>query len=127
MKHFPSAILAVVMLAFSGTCFAGDAAKDGAPKYDMSAFKTITEDALKLVKSGDYSGAQKKTLELEGKWDEGTKALKAADRKLWNTIDKQMDAAIDSCKAAKDASSGEKATAALNDFLAKLALAEKLK
>jgi len=79
------------------------------------------------VKAGDHSGAQKKTLELEGKWDEGTKALKAADRKLWNTIDKQMDAAIDACKAAKDATSGEKVTAALNDFLAKLALAEKLK
>lgn len=127
MKHFPNIILSVAMLAFAGICFAGDAAKDGAPKYDMSAFKTITEDALKLVKAGDYAGAQKKTLELEDKWDEGTKALKAADRKLWSTIDKQMDAAIERCKAAKDAPSGEKATAALNDFLAKLALAEKLK
>ncbi len=127
MKHLSNSVLAVAILALTGACFAADAAKDGAPKYDMSAFKTITEDALKLVKTSDYSGAQKKTLELEGKWDEGTKALKAADRKLWNTIDKQMDAAIDACKAAKDASSGEKATAALNDFLAKLALAEKLK
>jgi hypothetical protein len=119
--------IAILALILAGSSFAADSAKGDAPKYDMSAFKTITEDALKLVKSGDYSGAHKKTLELEGKWDEGTKSLKAADRKLWNTIDKQMDAAIEACKAAKDAAGADKATAALNDFLAKLALAEKLK
>ncbi len=49
MKHLPNAILAVAILALTGACFAADAAKDGAPKYDMSAFKAITEDALKLA------------------------------------------------------------------------------
>lgn len=127
MKHSLQTVIALFILSAVTTCGAAEAAKGDAPKYDMSAFKTIAEDALKLIKSGDYSGAQKKTLELEGKWDEGTKELKAADRKLWNTIDKQMDAAIDACKAAKDAKSAEKATAALDDFLAKLAQAEKLK
>lgn len=120
-------MLAAVVLALAGTTYAAEGAKEGAPKYDMSAFKGIAEEALKLVKAKDYFGAHKKTLELEGKFDDGTKDLKAADRKLWNTIDKQMDAAIDACKAAKDGPSAEKAAAALNDFLAKLALAEKLK
>ncbi len=127
MKHLRNAMLAAVVLALAGTTYAAEGAKEGAPKYDMSAFKGIAEEALKLVKAKDYFGAHKKTLELEGKFDDGTKDLKAADRKLWNTIDKQMDAAIDACKAAKDGPSAEKAAAALNDFLAKLALAEKLK
>ena len=112
----------LIVLAYAGHCSAADA-----PKYDMSKFKTIVQDTIKLVKSGDYAGAQKKILDVEGQWDDGTKDLKAADRKVWSTIDKQMDVAIDACKAATDAATAEKAQKVLADFLAKLDLAEQVK
>jgi hypothetical protein len=117
-----SILCAIIVLAYAGSCSAADA-----PKYDMSKFKTIVQDTVKLVKSGDYAGAQKKIQDVEGQWDDGTKDLKAADRKVWNTIDKQMDVAIEACKAAKDAATGEKAEKALADFLTKLDLAEQVK
>ena len=117
-----SIFCAIVVLACAGACSAADA-----PKYDMSKFKTIVQETIKLVKSGDYAGAQKKIQDVEGQWDDGTKDLKAADRKVWNTIDKQMDVAIETCKVAKNAATGEKAEKALADFLTKLDLAEQVK
>ena len=97
------------------------------PKYDMSKYKGITEDALKLVKAGDYSGAHKKTVELETAWDDDTKKLKEASRKTWKAADDQMDVAMKACETAKDATGAEKATKALNDYLTKLNDVEKLK
>ena len=122
MSYIKFLLAAMLLFAVAGSGTAGDA-----PKYDMTKFKTIVEDTLKLVKGADYPAAQKKIMDLEGQWDDGTKDLKAADRKVWNTIDKQMDVAIDACKAAKDAGSAGKAETALNDFLTKLALAENVK
>ena len=122
MMNRVTCLAAAIVCIFAGSCAAADA-----PKYDMSKFKTIAEDAGKLVKAADYPGAQKKILDLESQWDDGTKELKAADRKVWNTIDKQLDVAIEACKAAKDAASAEKAQKAIADFLDKLKLAEQVK
>lgn len=113
----------LVLIFILGSCHAADAA----PKYDMSKYKKITEEALKLVKSGDYSGAHKKTVELETAWDDDTKKLKEANRKAWKAADDQMDVAMKACETAKDAKDGEKATKALNDFIAQLNEVEKLK
>lgn len=106
-----------------GSCCAADAA----PKYDMSKYKKITEEALKLVKAADYAGAHKKTVELETAWDEDTKKLKEANRKAWKAADDQMDAAMKACESAKDAEGGKKAAQALNDFVKQLDEVEKLK
>ena len=102
-------------------------AADAAPKYDMSKYKGITEEALKLVTAGDYSAAHKKTVELETAWDDDTKKLKEASRKTWKAADDQMDVAMKACESAKDAAGAAKATKALNDYLAKLNDVEKLK
>lgn len=115
-------VAALLVFSVAGSLQAADA-----PKYDMSKFKVIVEDTAKLVKSGDYAAAQKKIMDLEGLWDEGTKELKAADRKVWTVIDKQMDASIEAVKGAKDAASAEKAEKSLAEFLAKLSLAEAVK
>src|SRR5947207_1317014 len=103
IKHF---LAAVFMLACAVSCGAGEGDKP-APKYDMAPFKAIAEEALKLVNAKSYPAAEKKIVELEEKFDEGTKALKAADRKVWTVIDKQMDVAIEAVKAAKDDKGGE--------------------
>lgn len=112
-----------VLFAFAGCCLAADAK----PKYDMAPFKAIADAALKLVDGKDYPAAEKKLGELEEKWDDGTKALKAADRKVWTVIDKQMDVAIEAVKGAKDAAGGEKAKKEIDTFLAELAKVEKVK
>ena len=114
---------AIAGLFIVGFCHAADAT----PKYDMAKYKAIAEDALKLVKAGDYPGAQKKTVELETAWDDDTKKLKEANRKVWKATDDQMDVAMKACETAKDAAGAEKATKALHDFIAKLADVEKLK
>ena len=119
----PRPTILFALLFMLGSCFAADAA----PKYDMAKYKKITEEALKLVKSGDYSGAHKKTVELETAWDEDTKKLKEDNRKAWKAADDQMDAAMKACETAKDAKGGEAATKALNDFVKQLNEVEKLK
>ena len=123
MRFVRSSILALTVLLVAGCC----RAEETAPKYSMAKYKSITEEALKLVKAADYAGAHKKTVELETAWDEDTKKLKEADRKAWKAADDQMDVAMKACEAAKDAAGGEKATKALNDFLLQLAAVEKLK
>ena len=117
-----SMTVALCILLAARLCGAADA-----PKYDMAPFKAIAEETLKLLKSKDYAGAEKKILDLEEKWDDGTKLLKTADRKVWTGIDKQMDVAIDATKAAKDAAGAEKAIKEIDAFIAKLTDAEKVK
>src|SRR5580700_5461574 len=39
------------------------------PAKDLAAYQTIAKDALKLVAAGDMSGASKKLLDMESKWD----------------------------------------------------------
>jgi hypothetical protein len=84
---------------------------------DMSSYKKMANDALKLVKDGKLADAHKKMKpELEKAWDKGTADMKKADAKLWTMIDKQMDVAIDATDAAKGGTA-EKATAEIQKFI----------
>lgn len=107
--------------------FGSIAAEGTKPKYDMSSFKSIAEETLKLITAKTYPAAEKKIVELEDKWDTGTLTLKAADRKVWTVIDKQMDVAIEAVKAIKDDKGAAKATTEINTFVTKLSDAEKVK
>ncbi len=117
-------VVAVVLFACGSFCSAAEGSK---PKYDMSPYKALAEEALKLIASKEYPAAEKKIVECEDKFDAGTTKLKAADRKVWTVIDKQMDVAIDAVKAAKDAASAKKATDEINKFITHLADADKVK
>jgi hypothetical protein len=81
--------------------------------YDMTPYETMAKESLKLVTSGDMSGALKKARELEEKWDSETSALKEADPDLRTQIDTQMDAAI----AALTTTDAKKATDELKSYL----------
>ena len=54
----------LLMMFFASLLFVNVYGGD-TPKFDMSKYKGIAEEALKLVKAGDYASAQKKTVELE--------------------------------------------------------------
>ena len=88
--------------------------------HDISSYKKIAEDALKLAKENKLAEAYPKTKELEKTWDGGTEDMKKADAKLWTEIDTQLDVAIDATNPAKKATK-EKATAELQKWLDLLA------
>ena len=88
---------------------------------DISKYEGLAKEAKDLASANKMQESFKKTKELEKAYDKGTKALKAADKKLWTKIDKQMD------KVIKAAQSGDqtKTVAEADKFLVNLAEAGK--
>jgi hypothetical protein len=91
-------------------------AKSGDYNHDMSAYKKLAEEAMKLAKEDKLAEAFPKTKELEKVFDKGTEDMKKADPKLWTEIDTQMDAAIDATNPSKEGTP-KKATAELQKFI----------
>ena len=91
-------------------------AKSGDYNHDMSEYKKLASEAMKLAGDGKLAEAFPKTKELEKAFDKGTEDLKKADAKLWTEIDTQMDAAIDAANPSKDGTP-KKATAELQKFI----------
>jgi hypothetical protein len=121
-------VLGIAVLLSAVPCFVScrDSAAPKRPaatavyNHDMSAYKKIAEDALKLAKEGNLAEAFPKTKELEKTFDGGTEDMKKADARLWTEIDTQMDAAIDASNPNKGGTP-EKATAELQKFIEMLA------
>ena len=67
---------------------------------DLSSFRAIATDAVKVVKTGDFAAAKAKIKELEAAWDHSAKALKTANLDKWTVIDKALDTAFKSVRAA---------------------------
>ena len=65
---------------------------------DLSPFKTLASDTLKIVKAGDMAAAKSKIKDLEVAWDKSAKSLKAANLDKWTVIDKAMDTAFKSVR-----------------------------
>jgi hypothetical protein len=84
--------------------------------HDMSEYKKLASEAMKLAGDNKLAEAYPKTKELEKAFDKGTEDLKKADPKLWTEIDTQMDAAIDAANPAKDGTP-KKAAAELQKFI----------
>ncbi len=91
-------------------------AKAGEYNHDMSAYKKLAEEAMKLAKDDKLPEAYPKTKELEKVFDDGTKDLHEADVKLWKSIDDQMDVAINATNPAKDGTS-KKSVAELQKYI----------
>lgn len=91
-------------------------AKSGDYNHDMSEYKRLASEALKLAGEDKLAEAFPKTKELEKTFDKGTEDMHKADPKLWTEIDTQMDAAIDAANPSKEGTP-EKATAELQKFI----------
>jgi hypothetical protein len=117
-------VLGTIALLLAVPCLASAEAPKtaAAPAYnhDMSAYKKLAEDALKLAQANNLAAAYPKTKELEKVWDKGTEDLKKAELKLWTEIDDQMDVAIDATNPAKGGTK-EKSTKELQKWLDMLA------
>lgn len=113
-------VLGTVALLLTVPCLAFGQAAGATYNHDMSAYKKLAEDALKLAKDNNLPAAYAKTKDLEKVWDKGTEDFKKADLSLWTKIDDEMDVAIDATNPAKGATKA-KSTAALQKWLDLLA------
>ncbi|MDG3580311.1 hypothetical protein P7F60_28425 [Rhizobium sp. YJ-22] len=68
---------------------------------DLSRFKAITQDALKLVEKGDLAGAEIRITDFETAWDTAQPTMWPLSHAEWSVVDDAADAAIASLRANK--------------------------
>ncbi|MDR2007612.1 MAG: hypothetical protein LBQ34_01400 [Alphaproteobacteria bacterium] len=85
---------------------------------NLSEFRTIEEDVLSMVKSGDLAGAKVRVKDLETAWDNAAAYLKAADGARWTEVDDGIDAVLRSLRSSHP--TVEEATKTLNSSLQQL-------
>lgn len=66
---------------------------------DLSDFKTITQDTLNLVNSGNLPGATARIADLEHDWDAAEGKLKSKDNAKWTEIDNAIDKVLRDLRA----------------------------
>ena len=69
------------------------------PLGDLSVFRAITEDALKMVSSGDLVGAKTRVADIESAWDSAQATLKAKNPDKWTVLDTSIDHVLTSLRA----------------------------
>ena len=66
---------------------------------DLSPFKTIADDTLKLVLAGKLPEAKTRIKDLETAWDVAHKSLQAMNRDKWTVIDNALDKSLKQLRA----------------------------
>lgn len=86
------------------------------PLGDLSGFRAIAADTLKIVKTGDFDAAKKRIKDLELSWDQAEPKMKPLAPDRWKTVDVAIDRALKEVRAWRStpASSAE----ALNALIA---------
>lgn len=80
------------------------------PLGDLSEYRAIAEDALKLTKAGDLAGAHKKMKDFETTWDNHEDSNMKKSYNTWRAIDNQLDFTLGKLEAKKpDQAACEKA------------------
>lgn len=78
-----------------------DARQSGAttPLGDLSGFRAIAADTLKIVGTGDFAAAKKRIKDLELSWDQAETKLKPLALEKWQTVDVAIDRALKEVRA----------------------------
>ncbi|MEP9361632.1 hypothetical protein ABLE68_01615 [Nocardioides sp. CN2-186] len=69
------------------------------PADSVQNYRTITQDTLQLVDSGDQAGAAKRVTDLETAWDDDQAALQPTDCQTWIFVDQQIDPVLTAVRA----------------------------
>ena len=85
---------------------------------DLSSFRVITQDTLRLVDNGDQSGATTRVTDLETAWDDAQARLKPRDSAAWTELDNKIDKVLREVRSTSPDPATEKD--ALNALLAAL-------
>lgn len=70
------------------------------PATDINTFRTIAEDTLARMQSGDQAGAKARVKDLETAWDERQSTLQPMDGTTWTALDGQIDSVLKALRAA---------------------------
>jgi uncharacterized membrane-anchored protein len=71
------------------------------PPADIAKFRTITQDTLAKVQSGDQAGATARIKDLETAWDDDQATLQPMDETAWHVLDGQIDGVLKALRAGK--------------------------
>lgn len=85
---------------------------------DLSMFRTITQDTLDKLNTGDQSGATERIGDLEYEWDNAQSHLKPMNRTKWNELDGKIDTVLRELRSTRPNTASEKS--ALEALLAAL-------
>jgi hypothetical protein len=79
------------------------------PLGDLTVFRTITQDTLNKLNSGDQSGATTRIGDLEYEWDKARSRLNPKDGAAWTKIDGKIDTVLRELRAVSPNAASEKA------------------
>jgi len=71
------------------------------PAADIANFRSISQDTLALIGSGNQSAAKKRVTDLETAWDDAQSRLQHLDKTAWTFLDHQIDAVLTAVRAGK--------------------------
>ena len=89
---------------------------------DMSAFKSIAEDTLKLVKAEDLAAAKIRIKDLETAWDKAEEKLKPVNPGKWTSVDKSIDRVLANLRSGQ--ADAKVCTTSLETLISKLNAAD---
>jgi uncharacterized membrane-anchored protein len=75
---------------------------------DLSAFRVITADTLKLVNTGNQRGASARVTDLETAWDNAEARLRPKDPTAWHDLDGKIDTVLRAVRSAQPNPAGER-------------------
>jgi uncharacterized protein HemX len=69
------------------------------PAADLAVLRTISQDTLTRVQSGDQAAATARVKDLETTWDDDQSRLQPLDKKSWTALDGEIDDVLTSVRA----------------------------
>src|ERR1700676_751587 len=82
----------------------------GAPLGDLSPYRAIAVDTLKIVNTGDLGAAKKRIKDLELSWDQAEPKIKPLAPQKWETVDVAIDRALKEVRAWSATQAGSRET-----------------
>ncbi len=86
------------------------------PLGDLSAFRKIAEDMLRLVRAGDMAGAKSRAGDLETAWDNAQARLRPMNPEKWTLMDNAIDDVLKKVRSTQ--ANGAESSASLESLIA---------
>jgi hypothetical protein len=86
------------------------------PLGDLSAFRKIAEDMLRLVRAGDMTGAKSRAGDLEKEWDDSQARLRPMNPEKWTLMDDAIDNVLKKVRSGQQ--NGAESSASLESLIA---------